>query len=288
MTKRALRGELMLAGHRVRAVSIGGQETAIDLPDLGVAFDVGRCPQWLVSRQTLLFTHSHVDHMGGIISHTAMRGLLNVAPPTYVVPHESVDGLKALFDAWRKLDGSELAHELVPLGPGDEHVLSPRLVARAFRSHHTAPCQGYALTSLNKKLKPEYRELDPEEIRRLRLDEGVEVSEEVRKTEVAFVGDTRIEVVRTEPVVRTARLLVLEVTFLDERVSVEQAREMGHIHLDEVVENAELFENEAILFTHFSARYRAGEIAKILDERLPPSLRERVTPLTSGHRPMEL
>ena len=288
MTKKELKGELHLGGHRVRAISIGGQETVIDLPDLDVAFDVGRCPQWLTGRRTLLFTHSHVDHMGGIISHTAMRGLFRVAPPTYIGPRESVEGLEAAFAAWRKLDGSELEHELVPLSPGEEYELSPRLRARAFRSFHTAPCQGYALSSLNKKLKPEYRELPREEIRRLSVEEGVEVAEEVSRTEVAFVGDTRIEVVKAERAVREARLLVLEVTFLDDRVSVEQAREMGHIHLDEVVEYAGLFENEAILFTHFSARYRSKEISKILDERLPPELRERVTPLISGHGPLKL
>ncbi|MFT7665633.1 MAG: ribonuclease Z [Planctomycetota bacterium] len=288
MTKRTLNGELILAGHRVRALSIGGQETCIDLPDLKVAFDVGRSPQWLTHRKTILFTHSHVDHMSGIISHCAMRGLLNVAPPTYVVPRESVAGLELAFKAWRLLDGSDLAHDLVPIGPGDEYPLSPRLFARAFRSHHSAPCQGYVLVSVNKKLKPEYRELSSEAIRDLRLDEGVEVSEEVQQAEVVFVGDTRIEVVEQEPVVRTARLLILEVTFLDDRVSIEQAREMGHIHLDEVIERTDLFENEAILFTHFSARYRAPEIAKILKDKLPPSLRERVTPLLTGHGPMEL
>jgi ribonuclease Z len=288
MTKRALKGELRLAGHRVRAISIGGQETVIDLPDLDVAFDVGRCPQWLTGRRTLLFTHSHVDHMGGIISHTAMRGLLRVAPPTYVVPHESVAGLELAFEAWRRLDGSDLEHVLVPLRPGEEYVLSPRLVARAFRSFHSAPCQGYALIGVNKKLKPEYRELPREEIRRLRVEEGVEVAEEQRRTEVVFVGDTKIDVVKAEPLVRTARLLILEVTFLDDRVSVDEARAMGHIHLDEVLEHAELFENEAILFTHFSARYRAAEIAEILKERLPGSLLERVTPLTRGHRAQKL
>ena len=34
--------EHRLAGHRVRALSIGGVETAIDLPELKVGFDVGR------------------------------------------------------------------------------------------------------------------------------------------------------------------------------------------------------------------------------------------------------
>ena len=103
--------------------------------------------------------------------------------------------------------------------------------------------------------------------------------------EVAFTAATRrIEVVEREEVVRLARLLILEVTFLDDRVSVEDCRAKGHIHLDEVAERADLFENEALLFTHFSSRYTARDIERALDQKLPAELRERVTPLLDGHR----
>ena len=59
--------------------------------------------------------------------------------------------------------------------------------------------------------------------------------------------------------------------------SLPSARSKGHIHLDEVVARADQLQNEAILFTHLSARYSADEAERALDERLPPSLRERVT-----------
>jgi ribonuclease Z len=68
----------------------------------------------------------------------------------------------------------------------------------------------------------------------------------------------------------------MEVTFLDQRVPVDKARENGHIHLDEVIQRADLFENEAILFTHLSARYRYEEALEILAQRLPDGLKERV------------
>lgn len=275
--------ELVLAGLRVQAFSVGGLETCIDLPDLGVAFDVGRAPRWAVQRRTVLFTHSHIDHMGGIATHAATRALLRMPPPLYVVPHESAAAVRDLFDAWRRLDGNELAHELVPLGPGEELPLRRDLVARPFRSYHRAPCQGYGLWQVKHRLLPELKGLGEEEIQRLRVAEGRAVTEEVREPVAAFVGDTRIEVVERESVVREARLLVLEVTFLDDRVSVASARDKGHIHLDEVAERAELFRNEALLFTHFSARYSAAEVRRALDRRLPPSLRERVTPLLTGH-----
>ncbi len=270
-----------LAGTRLRAISIGGLETAIDLPGLRVAFDVGRCPPELVARETILFTHAHMDHMGGIAYHAATRGLRRLDPPTYVVPHENAADVEALLSVWRRLDGSSLDVRLVAIGPGEELRLRRDLVARPFRSDHVAPCQGYALVSERQKLLPGLAGADGAEIARLRRA-GAAVTETVESIEVAFCGDTRIEVVEREPAVRRARLLILEVTFLDDRVPVPEARAKGHVHLDEVCERAALFENEAILFTHFSARYTRHEIERILERRLPAELAGRVTPLLPG------
>src|SRR5262249_19094325 len=109
--------------------------------------------------------------------------------------------------------------------------------------------------------------------------EGKILEESVESLEVAFPGDTTIEVLEREEAVRKAKLLILEVTFLDDQVPVKKARAHGHVHLDEVVERADLFQNEAILFTHFSARYSREEIVEALDRRLPASLKARATAL---------
>jgi ribonuclease Z len=271
-----------LAGIQVAGLSIGGIETCIDLPEYKLAFDIGRCPPAVVARPTLLFTHAHMDHMGGVAYHAATRELFGMAPPTYVVPHENVEAFAELIAAWRKLDRSDLPHRVQALGPGEEFELPNRMLARPFRSPHRVPCQGYALVAKKRKLKPQYRELAQEAIRELRTRIGDEITELVETPEIAFTGDTLVEVVEREEVVRKARVLVMEVTFVDDRISVEECRSKGHVHLFEVAERAELFENEALLFTHFSARYRDDEIVAALDRTLPPKLRERVTPLLNG------
>jgi ribonuclease Z len=176
-----------------------------------------------------------------------------------------------------------MPHALVPLGPGEEHVLPNQLVARPFRSPHSAPCQGYGIWSRREKLRPEFHGLPGPELARLR-HAGERLSDTLEVPELAFPGDTLIEVVEREAVVREARVLLLECTFVDERVSVAECRAKGHVHLHEIAERAELFRNESILLTHFSARYHADDIVRALDQRLPPSLRARVTPLLGGHR----
>jgi ribonuclease Z len=274
---------LQLAGIAVDPLSVGGVETCIQLPGYKLAFDIGRCPRTAVFKPTVLFTHAHMDHIGGIAFHAATRGMLGMEPPTYLVPHENVKGVAALFNAYRRLDRSRLAHNVVPIGPGESYTLPCGLDARPFRSPHRIPCQGYGLWTKKKKLKAEYQGLSGPELRRLRVEDGVEITEVVEWPEVAFTGDTVIDVVEREETVRRARLLIMECTFVDDAVSVKQCRSKGHVHLEEFAERAALFENDAILMTHFSARYRPRDILRALDRVLPPGLRERVTPLLDGH-----
>jgi len=273
---------LELAGIEVEAISVGGLETCIQLPRMRVAFDVGRCPPEVVVRDTVLLSHGHMDHLGGVAYHCSTRALRKMRPPTYVVPPVYADELRALFDVWRRLDHSDMPHRLVALAPGEELELRPDLVVRPFAADHTAPCQGYALYSRRHKLRPEYGGLTEAELVELKKG-GTEITEPVEVAEVAYCGDTRIEVVDRTPVVRDARLLILESTFLDERVPVESARARGHVHLDEIVERAEAFGNEAILLHHFSARYTRAQIDNLLDARLPPALRARVVALSGAH-----
>ncbi len=276
---------LQLAGIAVDALSLGGLETCIQVPGWDLCFDIGRCPRSAVNQRHVLFTHAHMDHMGGVAFHAATRGMRGMPPPTYLVPRENAKAFGELFAAWRKLDRSRLAHDVVVLGPGDEYRLPNRHIVRPFRSPHRVPCQGYGIWSVRNRLRPEFHGLPGREIARLRKEEGVQVSEPFEAPELCFTGDTKIDVIEREPVVGQAKVLIMEITFVDDRVSVAQCRSKGHIHLDEIAERAELFQNQAILFTHFSARYSQRDILRNMDAKLPPDLRERVTPLVSSLRP---
>lgn len=267
---------LQLAGIAVDAVSVGGLETCIQLPGFDLCFDMGRSSRSAVSRSTVLFTHAHIDHMGDVAAHCATRSMMHMRPPRYLVPAENVAAFEGLLDAWRALDGSALPCRVVPARPGTEVPVKQGVVARAFRVAHRVPTLGWALWQKNRKLKPAWVGRPGHEIRDARRA-GEAVTDTVEQPIVAFSGDTLIEAVDTHPVMRQARLLILEVTFLDDRVSVADCRSKGHVHLDEVLERAGSFDNDAILFTHTSARYGYAEACDILDRRLPPELARRVT-----------
>jgi ribonuclease Z len=275
---------LRVGGLEVRAVSVGGLETCIELPQLRLCFDIGRCPPTAVRRPTVLLTHAHVDHAGGLATHAAMRDLLGMTPPTWVVPAPNAPDIEALLEVWRRLDRSGMPARIVPAGPGDRIPLEGGRFAIPFRVPHRVYGLGYAVVRPRTHLRPELAGLPPEAVRERRLaGEPVTVTEDV--VEVAFCGDTTAEVLDHEPLLARAKVLILECTFLDSRVPPEKARAQGHVHLEDLRSRTERLRQPAILLTHVSARHSAAEILRILDDRLPGELRSRVTPLLPRSAP---
>jgi ribonuclease Z len=287
---------LNLAGIAVAGESTGGLGTCIELPGWDLLLDVGICPRSAVFRSRVLVSHGHMDHLGTVALHCATRSLFGLPPPTYVVPAPLAPLLEELLAVWRRLDGSELRCSIVPVKPGDRVSLGATpvllsgpeggqdttpasgVVAQVLSTRHHEPCAGFLIRSVKFKLKEAYSGMEGHAIRDLRLS-GVAVSEPRWTDELAWPGDTLVDVLDDEPALLAARVLALECTFLDDRVSVEAARDKGHVHLDELIARADSFANEVILLTHFSARYTPQEVRAILDRRLPPVLLDRVVPL---------
>ncbi|MEL6349191.1 MAG: MBL fold metallo-hydrolase [Myxococcota bacterium] len=267
---------MKLAGIDVDAISVGGMRTCIQLPSFDLAFDMGVCPPKAVHRGTVLFTHAHVDHMGAVVQHCATRDLLGLKPPTYILPPKNLTAFNDVFTAWRALDHSPLEHTAIPLAPGETHAIKKGFRVQPFRSVHTVISQGYILHHRRQKLKPEYQHLTGPEIGAARA-RGEQITDEVDHPAVAFTGDTRIDVLDHHPELYHVNLLIMEVTFFGDQITVAQARRRGHIHLNEVAARAERFQNAALLLTHRSARHSLKQAEEEVRRMLPAELCERVT-----------
>jgi ribonuclease Z len=263
-------------GFTLRGVSLGGIYTSLHVPELDSLFDVGWPLRSAASARNLFLSHGHVDHAGGLSTLLGARALFSHPRPLRVFLPAEIEGpLTEALAALSRLQRYDLAVDLVPMQPGQEVALRGDLVARAFRTYHPVPSLGYLIVRRVAKLLPELRGLSGREIadRRAR---GEVVSYTIDRLELAYATDTLAVVLDREPSVLESRVLILECTFLDERKPLAEARAGCHIHLDELIERAHLFRNEALVLMHFSQLYRPGDVREILARRLPQELRGRV------------
>jgi ribonuclease Z len=265
----------------VAGISVAGLETCIEVPSLKLLLDLGRCSRTAVNQRLVLLSHGHLDHMGAIAVHAARRALLGMSEGIYVVPAAVAPQVEQLFNAAGALDGQVIPRQVIALSPGQEEPLGKNRWLTSFETFHRVPSQGYTVWESRQRLRDEFRGLPGERLGELRR-QGVAINDEYRVPLLSFTGDTRVEVLERTPELQQTECLVLEASFLDALVSVEQARHMGHVHLDELVDRHDLLPKTDVVLSHFSARYSDADIARILTERLPDSLKPTTRTLPSS------
>ncbi len=271
----------------VRGISVGGVYTSLSIPELGLLFDVGASPRSFGGIDIVALSHGHADHVGALPALLGLRGLTGkTRPPRVIMPREIVDDLCAALASLSKLQRFELQIEAIGMVAGDEVELRGDLRLRAIQTFHPVPSLGYIVVRRIARLRADLKGLTGPEIA-ARRRAGEEVSEYDDRLELAYATDTLISALDHAPELYKARVLIMECTFLDERKSLEAARAGCHIHLDEVIERADRFENEHLVLMHFSQLYRPDEVTRILDARVPPALRARIIPFVpkSEHWP---
>lgn len=275
-------GTLTLTG-----VSTGGLATSLSVPELGVCWDVGAATAPTIRSATLLLTHAHADHMGALHAWLGVRLLYRMPTATLVVPHWIADEVRSLIEIWERLQGKPYDVRLVAAHPGEPVPLRRHLSAVPFKSAHVIPTLGYAVVRRKTKLRPAYLGRPGPEIARLRQEGVPDLFDEIEEPLIAYTGDTLPEVIDREPLVRTARILVIECTFLDERKPREAIRAGGHIHVDDLAARAHLLENEQVVLVHFSQLYGAAEVRGLAASRLPASLLARTRLFVGTDGPLE-
>lgn len=262
-------GDLTIEGYSRAAV-----QSYWRIPELKIGFDLGLQPWSFMTTQTWALSHTHMDHVAALPVYVARRRLMHMPEPVIYVPDTAIADLQMLLHAFQRLDRGRLPCQFIGCRPGDEFDLSREHVLSVFPTVHTIPSIGFMIWDRRRKLLPEFHGLAGERIRDLKLA-GTEVSEEVRVPLVAYLGDSNPQAFDECPDLFRAKILLTEITFVAPGHRRERIHKFGHIHLDDIIERAERFENELIVAGHFSTRYHDDQIRKIVDRRLPPVLRER-------------
>jgi ribonuclease Z len=173
------------------------------------------------------------------------------------------------------LDRGRLPCDLLGLAPGDEVELSRELVVTASATRHTVPSLGYVVWERRRKLKEEFVGLPGEKIRDLRLA-GEEVTKEIRKPRVAYLGDSAPRGLDDCPEMYEAEVLISEMTFVAPQHRKDKIHKHGHMHLDDYVERRERFHNEVVIAGHFSTRYHRRQVQRMVAKALPDMLDGRL------------
>ncbi|ATB27943.1 MBL fold metallo-hydrolase [Melittangium boletus] len=267
--------EVSAGPYTVRGISVGGVYTSLQVPELGVVLDAGVPIRSFAGTDRIFLSHGHSDHASALGSLLGIRCLIGKGPPQVFLPAEIETPLCESLAVQSRLLRASLDVETVPMRPGDTQHLGHGLFVRAFRTHHPVPSLGYQFFRRVSKLKPEHQGLPPEEIAR-RRKAGEPLFDEMDRLELAYATDTLSRVLESAPEVLHSRVLILECTFLGDKRTVSDAQERAHLHFDEILARAELFQNEALVLMHFSQAYSPEEVHAVIRAQTPEVLRERL------------
>ena len=262
-------------GMTIEGYSRAAVQTYWRVPEMKLGFDLGAQPWSFMTTPNWFVSHAHLDHLAALPVYVARRRMMKMEPPTIYLPTDAIEGVGMLLRAWQRLDRGRMPVNLVGVEAGQEISLSRELVVKVFATKHTIPSFGFLVLERRKKLKPEFHALSGEQIRDLRLS-GVEVAAEIRIPKIAYMGDTAPAGLDAFPEAYTAEVLIMEMTFVAPNERPERIHKYGHTHLDDFIARADRFENEVIIASHFSTRLHPDSIARIIEKKIPESLKSRL------------
>ena len=263
-------GGLTIEGYSRAAV-----QTYWRFPELKLGFDLGAQPWSFMGTETWFVTHGHLDHIAALPVYVARRRMMKMTPPTIYLPAQAIDPVRNILKQFTRLDRGRLPCRLEPVEAGMSIDLSRELVVTASPTQHSVPSFGYIVWQRRHKLKAAYQDLEGSEIRDLRLA-GTEVTEERRTPWVAYLGDSAPGGLDACPGMYQAKILICELTFISPDHRRERIHKFGHIHLDDLVERRDRFQNELIIAAHLSTRYHPQRVRDIVQTAIPDMLDGRL------------
>ena len=258
----------------IEGSSRAGIESWFKVRELGIALDIGRCPDALIGVQHVLITHAHLDHAAGIPFYAAQRKLQNLPPGTIYIPHENLEDYEKLMQLHEKLENTRYPLVLAGLSEGDMRQLRRNLWVRTHRATHRVVTNAYEIIERRRKLKSALSGLDGAELEARRRG-GEAITDEEEHSLLFYTGDTDRRIFDRVPALFAAEVLMIECSFTDPE-DRGRAERYAHIHLEDLWEESERFQNEIILLTHFSMRDNAAEIRRQVLARCPERLRQRL------------
>jgi ribonuclease Z len=248
-----------------------GEGTLILLPQLHLALDAGRPHRALPAMTTVLVSHGHADHLGGVAYWASQRHLQAMGAARLAAPREIAADVEALLETHARLEGGRsYAIEIVAVDALSSLTLRRDMELAFFATDHWVPTLGSLLKWVRHRLLPELSGLPGEEIA-ARRRAGEPVSEPVETDLLAYCADSGPGVLEPGSAALAAEVMLLECSFFKPG-DRERAARYGHLHLEDLLARVENLSCRHLVLLHASRRHRLREVEQILEKQLRPAL----------------
>lgn len=260
---------------KFHGLSLSGIRTAIAMPELSLSFDVAQGYPFLLNLKNFFISHGHLDHAAGIPYIISQKAMTSQEAGKFYMPSSLVEPMTQIMKLWEGIEQHQYQYHFIGVKGDDEIPLNAQNFIKVFPTTHRIESFGYTLFEVHKKLKSEYLGLSQAELVALRR-KNIEVNQVHHIPVVTFTGDTQIEFLDSRDWVKKSKILFLEATYLDERKTIQQARQWGHTHIDEILPRLKDIESERIVIIHASSRYSDKEALRILHDKVPREYHDRI------------
>lgn len=279
--REAAPGFLFLPPFRVQGISIAGEQVALQVPELDVAFDIGSCPRASLASKHLAISHGHMDHIGGLAYFCSQRRFQGMGTATVVCDRRIAPDIHAMMEGMSRLERQKTPYELIALDEDEPLEIKNNLYLRGFAVEHTAPSFGYTIVERRTKLLDELVGLPQEKLRELK-GRGQEITRELWIPLITYIADTEPGAHLIRPEVRQSKIIICECTFFDAEHR-GRAKIGKHMHVEDIAEWVRVLECEHLVLHHISRRTHMPTARQALESLVPAEKMDRVH-LLMDHR----
>lgn len=267
-------GFLYLPPFRVQGISVAGEMTTVQIPEMDVTFDIGCCPRAMLASKFVAISHGHMDHTGALAYYCSQRRFQGMGSGHIVCDKRVAPAVHKMMAGFNDLEGQKTPYELIELEPDGQVMIKNSIYLRAFELEHTSPSFGYVIVEKRTKLKPEYVDFPQDKLKELK-DRGIEITRTLEIPLIAYIGDTGPGPHLIREDVRKAQIIITECTFFepDHR---ERAKTGMHLHVADLAEWLKVAEAQAFVITHISRRTPLGYARDRIFEAAGPKLARKV------------